>query len=168
MYCPSCGKDNPETARFCRGCGRSLAGILQPASPESESAFERIEHRLDEIIAGYASRYFKGRAGSFVPPTTLKESWKLLGQGFLTVLGDLIFTYLVIQFVLQFRLWVLLIKSPALWWRERKARKAAPLAAPAPVPLLPEPLAHQIPGASVTEETTQRLSEHTPPPRERA
>lgn len=112
MYCPSCGKDNAETARFCRACGRNLAGIRQPASPESESAFERIEHRLDEIIAGYASRYFKGRAGPFVPPTTLKESWKLLGQGFLTVLGDLIFTYLVVQFVLQFRLWVLLSNPP--------------------------------------------------------
>jgi hypothetical protein len=134
---------------------------------ESESAFERIEHRLDEIIASYASRYFKGRAASVAPTASLKDSWKLLGQGYLTVLGDLLFTYLVVQFVLEFRLLVLLFRSPVLWWRERQARKAAPSAA-APVPLLQEQLTRPIPDASVTEETTARLSEFTPPRRGRA
>jgi len=143
-----------------------LTGIFQSALAEGESAFERIEHRLDELIAGYTSRYFKGRAAPFVPPTTLKESWKLLGQGFLTVLGDLFYIWLVVQFVLQIRFWVLLFKSPVLWWRDRQTRKAAQPAAP--TPLLQEPLTRQSPIGSVTEETTERLSEFTPPRRERA
>ena len=167
MYCPSCGKDNPESARFCRGCGRSLVGILQPTEVEG-SAFERIEYRLEEMIAGYASRYFKGRAGPFVPPATLKESWKLLGQGFLTVFGDLIYTYLILNFVLQLRLIMLLFKSPVLWWRGRRAKKEAQQATPTPVPLVEDQRTRQLPAASVTEETTARLQEVTPPRRERA
>jgi len=40
MQCPNCGTINPEGARFCRGCGRSLlaapAGpVAQPAPPAS-------------------------------------------------------------------------------------------------------------------------------------
>ena len=168
MYCPSCGKENVETARFCRGCGRSLAGVLQTAQADAGSAFERIEYRLDETIAGYASRYFKGRAAPFVPPASLKESWKLLGHGFLTVFLDLLYTWLIVEFVLQIRFLMLLFKSPVQWWRERQARKAAQPAVAAPVPLLQEPITNRLPMGSVTEETTERLSEFTPPRRERA
>lgn len=167
MYCPSCGKENIETARFCRGCGRSLAGILQTAQADTGSVFERIEYRLDETIASYASRYFKGRAAPFVSPISLKESWKLLGQGFLTVFLDLLYTWLIVEFVLQIRFLMLLFKSPVRWWQERRARKAVQPSAAAPIPLLQEPVTNQLPVASVTEETTERLSDYVPP-RERA
>jgi len=40
MQCPNCGTVNPDGARFCRGCGRSLLAApaepaLQPAPPTS-------------------------------------------------------------------------------------------------------------------------------------
>jgi hypothetical protein len=40
MQCPNCGTVNPEGARFCRGCGRSLLAApgepaVQPAPPAS-------------------------------------------------------------------------------------------------------------------------------------
>jgi len=145
-----------------------LAGVLQPARVEAGSAFERLACRLDEIIAGYASRYFKGRAAPFAPPASLKESWKLLGQGYLTVLLDLFYTYLILNFVLQFRFVILLLTSPVQWWRERKVRKAAPPTLTEPIALLQESMTSQLPVGSVSEQTTERLADYTPPPRERA
>jgi hypothetical protein len=44
MYCPNCGKENPEARRFCRSCGLSLqtiapalAGELPPTGEEEYS-----------------------------------------------------------------------------------------------------------------------------------
>jgi hypothetical protein len=135
-----------------------LAGLIQS---ETGSAFGRIEYRLDELIAHYVSRHFKGAT----PSTTLKGSWKLLGQGFLTFFLDILYTYLIVQIVWQTRFWILLVKSPFVWWRERRAKQAAP--PPAAVPPLPEPLAPRVP-LSITEETTERLPDYAPPRRERA
>ena len=30
MFCPECGKDLPETAKFCEGCGTSIAKVTSP------------------------------------------------------------------------------------------------------------------------------------------
>ena len=168
MYCPTCGKDNVDTARFCRACGRNLAGLLSEIKPDEGSAFARFEHRTDEIIAHYASRFFKGSVAP--PPTTrsLKEQWKLLGKGFLSVLADLVYTWIIVEFVLTIRFWILLFKSPFQWWRIRKARQVVQLPIVQPVPVLPEPGSSKMPVASVTEETTTRLSDYSPRPRERA
>jgi len=143
-----------------------LTGVLQPAQAEAGSAFDRLEYRMDEIIASYTSRYFKRRAAPFVPPASLKESWKLLGQGYLTVLLDQFYIYLILNFVLQFRFVMLLLKSPFEWWRERRVRKAAQPAEPIALPQ--ESIPSQLPAGSVTEQTTERLADYTPPPRERA
>jgi zinc-ribbon domain len=35
MYCPSCGKENPEGRRFCRSCGLSLQAITPALAGES-------------------------------------------------------------------------------------------------------------------------------------
>lgn len=38
MYCPNCGKENPEGRRFCRSCGLSLQAIAPALSGESPTA----------------------------------------------------------------------------------------------------------------------------------
>jgi hypothetical protein len=35
MYCPNCGKENPEARRFCRSCGLSLQAITPALAGES-------------------------------------------------------------------------------------------------------------------------------------
>jgi hypothetical protein len=123
---------------------------------------------MNEIIANYASRYFKGRAGPFVPPASVKESWKLLGQGYLTAFLDLLYTFLMVDFILQLRFLTLLFVSPVRWWQERRARKAQPPAKEPAVALLQESSAGPLPFNSVTEQTTERLPDYAPPRRERA
>ena len=34
MYCPKCGKENPEGARFCMHCGADLSGYKVEISPK--------------------------------------------------------------------------------------------------------------------------------------
>jgi len=36
MYCPKCGKENPEDARFCMYCGADLSGYKVEISPRIE------------------------------------------------------------------------------------------------------------------------------------
>jgi predicted nucleic acid-binding Zn ribbon protein len=49
MYCPNCGKENPEKPRFCRSCGLGLLTISQAlgnelSAPKSDgSAIEIVE-----------------------------------------------------------------------------------------------------------------------------
>lgn len=157
MFCPSCGKDNHDTARFCRACGRSLAGLALNDQDETSSPLERIERRLDEIIAHHVGRYFRPTRPS-ASQAGLAESWKLLGKGYLTVVADLLYAWLMIQFVLEFRLMILLFKSPLLWWRGRRARKSQPPATTSS-PALPQPsVTEQISIGSVTEQETEHFT----------
>ncbi|MBK7392693.1 MAG: hypothetical protein IPI64_05240 [Chloracidobacterium sp.] len=32
MFCPKCGQQNPETGKFCRGCGTDLGNVTQALS----------------------------------------------------------------------------------------------------------------------------------------
>ena len=161
MFCPSCGKDNQDTARFCRSCGRSLVGLAVQQS-DTISPLERIEYRLDEIIAHHAGRYFK-QTSAAPPPAGLKESWKLLGKGYLAVLADVFYIWLMVQFILEFRLVLLLIKSPMQWWRERKTRKQA-VREQAPLsPQLPQRIPGYLSDVSVTEQATERLQGESRP-----
>jgi RNA polymerase subunit RPABC4/transcription elongation factor Spt4 len=34
MYCPKCGEENPEDARFCMHCGADLSGYKMEISPK--------------------------------------------------------------------------------------------------------------------------------------
>ncbi len=33
MYCPSCGKANPDDSKFCENCGATLNSAAKPAAP---------------------------------------------------------------------------------------------------------------------------------------
>ena len=38
IYCPQCGAENKDTARFCRGCGRTLSAASGPNPPPVAAA----------------------------------------------------------------------------------------------------------------------------------
>jgi hypothetical protein len=35
MFCPKCGAENPDTGRFCRGCGTDLSGVSKALNKKS-------------------------------------------------------------------------------------------------------------------------------------
>jgi hypothetical protein len=39
MFCPTCGRQNADNAKFCDGCGTSLNGAAQPSQPAQAAAF---------------------------------------------------------------------------------------------------------------------------------
>lgn len=38
MFCPNCGKENPDGVAFCGGCGMTLAAAAAPTAPAPEAA----------------------------------------------------------------------------------------------------------------------------------
>ena len=50
MFCPSCGEELPEGAKFCKNCGKDLSNLKQPDAvpvPVAEN-----DHKI-AIIIGY-------------------------------------------------------------------------------------------------------------------
>ncbi len=43
MFCPKCGQQNPDTGKFCRGCGTDLGNVSQALSaiPASQNLVDR-------------------------------------------------------------------------------------------------------------------------------
>jgi hypothetical protein len=84
IYCPECGYNNPESARFCARCG---AALVPPDEGETTEAFsppeaaERLD-TLDDVLglhgAALVVRSGGGRAGESFPledsPTTIGRS----------------------------------------------------------------------------------------------
>ncbi|HEY3072596.1 MAG TPA: adenylate/guanylate cyclase domain-containing protein, partial [Candidatus Limnocylindrales bacterium] len=54
MICPSCGKENPDDARFCLNCGTALAGATRAAPRIREE--RRIVTVLFADIVGFTSQ----------------------------------------------------------------------------------------------------------------
>ncbi|MDI6810693.1 MAG: zinc-ribbon domain-containing protein [archaeon] len=53
MYCPKCGKENPEEARFCMHCGvdlRSRRGISQNISASAEEETTKRLKKRENIL----------------------------------------------------------------------------------------------------------------------
>ena len=48
MYCPNCGKENPEARRFCRSCGLSLQTIAPALAGESPTIGE-VENSVQPV-----------------------------------------------------------------------------------------------------------------------
>src|SRR3954452_13970169 len=36
MYCPKCGSENADAARFCRGCGAEVSRVLGSLQPKAK------------------------------------------------------------------------------------------------------------------------------------
>ena len=40
MYCPNCGSESDESAKFCRSCGKALSGTEERVSPSDTDTFD--------------------------------------------------------------------------------------------------------------------------------
>jgi zinc ribbon protein len=163
MFCPTCGKENALGRRFCVTCGTNLEAVSQALSESKTDFFTRTDAALDQLIARYAEHVFKD-APSNTANATIGKSWKILGQGVLTSLMDMILFSLMMN-LFPIRLLILLISSPIrlLYGRSdrQKISKAEieektefKLPAPATNEMLQESM------GSVTEHTTERLQEY--------
>ena len=57
MYCPKCGTENIEDARFCRGCGVDLGPVSQALTGKTPEG-RTLKHEAEE----WRSRHRKGRS----------------------------------------------------------------------------------------------------------
>jgi len=160
MFCPTCGKDNALGRKFCVACGTNLDAVSQALRGSKTDFFTRTDTALDQLIARYAEHVFKDAPAS--TDTSIASSWKILGQGILTSLMDMVLFSLMLN-IFPIRLLILLISSPIrfLYGRSQKEPNAELgerpdylLQAAATIEMFPQP-----PAASVSEQTTERLQE---------
>jgi hypothetical protein len=163
MFCPTCGKDNALGRRFCVTCGTNLEAVSQALSESKTDFFTRTDAALDQLIARYAEHVFKD-APANTANTTIGKSWKILGQGVLTSLMDMILFSLMMN-LFPIRLLILLISSPIRLLYQRSNRQKTTKADfeekkefKLPAPPTNEMLLESM--ASVTEHTTERLQEY--------
>ncbi len=54
MFCPECGSENPDDARFCGACGKTLNDAQQPApdSPEPVAQIVDLDSTQPAVSAG--------------------------------------------------------------------------------------------------------------------
>lgn len=169
MFCPMCGKDNPNERKFCSTCGTNLETVAQALSGEATNFFARLDSGLDHFIARYSEHVFKD-APSNALDRRVSNSWKLLGKGVVTSLVD-VFLALFIWNVFTLRFQILWISTPFRLLAEKsKRQKNLSEGLPAEAPLrLPEPAASRwlpSPAPSVAEHTTERLRDYQPPRKE--
>jgi len=160
MYCPTCGVDNSLERKYCAACGTNLEVVSLALSGSADGFFNKVDTSLDQFIARYAEHVFKD-APLKVLDGQISRSWKILGQGVLTALVDLLLFNLMCV-VLPFRFLLLLVLTPIGVLTERSKRQQDlagqldskqaldfPVALPVDVP--------RSLVASVTEHTTRNL-----------
>jgi phage shock protein C len=59
MYCNSCGKQIPETAKFCDGCGKAVTGATPNSGPSNAYQAPPNPYR-GRLIRPQQGRKFKG------------------------------------------------------------------------------------------------------------
>jgi hypothetical protein len=162
MFCPTCAKENAIGRKFCVACGTNLEAVSQALSGSKTDFFTRTDVALDQLLAKYAEHVFKD-APSNTADTTIGKSWKILGQGVLTALIDmLLFTLMWNIFPIRFL--ILLISSPFRLLNERSNRQkiiTAEIEKQTPFKLPPQATGEMLPEsvASIVEDTTKRLQE---------
>jgi hypothetical protein len=160
MFCPTCGRENSIGRKFCVACGTNLEAISQALSGIKTDFFTRTDAALDQLIARYSEHVFK-EAPAQTADSTVGKSWKLLGQGVLTSLLDLILFSLMWN-IFPLRFLILLISSPIRLLYARSARHAGKNEEKGIERLLvsetPEIQAKEI--ISISEQTTERFQEY--------
>src|SRR5262245_111370 len=161
MFCPTCGNENALGRKFCVACGTNLEAVSQALSGSKTDFFTRTDAALDQLIAKYAEHVFKD-APANTADTKVGKSWKILGQGVLTSLMDMVLFSLMWN-VFPLRFLILLISSPIRLLYERshrqkitKAEREEPTELKLPASATNEMLPQSV--ASVSEHTTERLS----------
>lgn len=164
MFCPTCGKENQSTRKFCIFCGTNLEAVSQALSGKKMSFLTRIDMALDHLTAKYAEHVFDDAPAQAVD-RRVANSWKILGKGIATSCVDL-FLSIVMWNVFALRFDVLLISTPFRLLSERSNRRKLKQAVETE-PQLPQNLPENLPPrwlpgsvASITEYTTERLQEY--------
>src|SRR6185503_2426688 len=162
MFCPRCGRDNSNERKYCAACGTNLEAVSHVLSGNTDDFLTKTDKALDQLISRYAEHVFKS-SPSTAMDRRVGKSWRVLGQGFLTLFVDLILFTLMWN-VLPLRFLILLISSPVRLLSERSNRQknASPQLEEHPVPRLPEapPREWQSDAApSVSEHTTEMLQD---------
>lgn len=159
MYCPTCGIDNSLERKYCSSCGTNLEVIAQALSGSTEGFLSKLDTSLDQFIARYAEHVFKD-APVNVLDRRISRSWKILGQGVVTSLVDLLLFNLMCV-VLPFRLLLLLVLTPVALVTERSRLRqdvAEQLQSQAiDFPNVLRDVPRSLVVASVTEHTTRNL-----------
>ena len=167
MFCPNCGRDNPPECKFCVSCRTNLEVVSRALYTNSVGLLTRMDTALNQLIARYAERVFKG-----APATALSrkvsDSWKILGEGFLACVTDFVVFWLMLFAVLPVRLLTLLISTPFRLLIDRSSRpKALPAKSEGRTGgRLQKGEADEWSGGSavsVVEHTTERLPNYRPP-----
>lgn len=161
MFCPTCGKENALGRKFCVACGTNLEAVSLALSGSKTDFFTRTDAILDQLVARYAEHIFKD-APANTADATVGKSWKILGQGVLTSLMDMILFSLMWN-IFPLRFLILLISSPIRLLYERSNRQKItkteieePPALKPPAPATNEMFPKS--AASVTEHTTGLLN----------
>jgi hypothetical protein len=121
MFCPTCGVDNAHELRFCSSCGTNMEVVSQALSGSADGFLSKLDTSLDSFIARYAEHVFRD-APANVLDRRISRSWKILGQGVITALVDLLLFNLMCV-MLPFRFLVLLILTPIGLVTERSRQR---------------------------------------------
>jgi hypothetical protein len=121
MFCPICGRENPAERKFCSSCGTNLAAVSHALSGSSENVFSTFDAALDRFIARYSERVFKD-APSAAGEGSVGRSWRILGQGFVTSLVDMILISFMWN-ILPLRFLMLVIMTPFSLMSRRSNRQ---------------------------------------------
>lgn len=165
MFCPSCGRENAERIKFCVSCGTNLEAVSQALSGTPDDFFTKADAALDQLIARYAEHVFKD-APSNANTRRVGNSWKILGQGVVTSLTDMILFSLMWN-ILPLRFLILLISTPFRLLSQRGQKKSATADIEPRKVALPDPPQRWLPGEapSISEHTTEHLGQYAPPER---
>ena len=170
MFCPNCGRDNSQEKKFCASCGTNLEAVSQALNGNRDDFFTKTDAALDQLIARYSEHVFKDST-SKLNDRAVGNSWKILGQGIVTVFVDFILAMLMWN-ILPLRFLILMISSP---FRLLSRRRAGRVATTAELEgnkrsAVAEPPSNKwLPGQfpSVSEHTTHHLEEYRQPERKR-
>jgi hypothetical protein len=167
MYCPKCGKENPEQQRFCTSCGLKLATISTAIANESPTASERTIATLRDASKGWRDALIY--AFVLIASGTLIGAfgYKVLGEKTLGDIGTIVSLVGVLVILLKGLMLVVTSNTPtarsgkpvAPELEDRRQQAGAP-DAKAPALLSAEP-------ASITEHTTRQLESDSPDESER-
>jgi len=124
MFCPACGKENPQERRFCAFCGTNLEIVSRALYNHSLSVFTRIDIALDKLIGRYCERVFKNPPGTSTG-RKVSDSWKLLGAALLTLGADFVLFWLMLFLFLPLRLITLFVTTPVRLLLEKANRGKA-------------------------------------------
>ena len=163
MFCPTCGRDNANSRKYCASCGTNLEAVSQALSGSEDDFFTKIDSGLDHFLGKYAEHVFKN-APANAAEQRIAKSWQVLGQSVLTSIVDLLLFTLMWN-VIPLRFLLLVISTPVRLVSQRGRSRERAIAGATKAPDLPEAAPQQWLGGSidsVTENTTAILNTERP------